>query len=149
MCRGWVLTNADGLCVAARVDGVRFLGASPPPYDLTYSDVFMVPARSDVSSRLDVDLTTPDGVGTSLPIAVANMTAISGRRMAETIARRGGIAILPQDIPGDVLGDAVAWVKDRHPVFETPITRPVASRIGARESETWIAVPSLRRRTVS
>ena len=41
--------------------------------------------------------------------------------MAETIARRGGIAILPQDIPGDVVGDAVAWVKARHPVFETPI----------------------------
>jgi IMP dehydrogenase len=100
---------------------VRFLGATPPPYDLTYSDVFMVPTRSDVSSRLDVDLTTPDQVGTSLPLVVANMTAISGRRMAETIARRGGVAILPQDIPGDVVGDAVAWVKGRHPVFETPI----------------------------
>jgi len=100
---------------------VKFLGESAPSYDLTYSDVFMVPSRSDVSSRLDVDLTTPDGVGTSLPLAVANMTAISGRRMAETIARRGGIAILPQDIPGDVVGDAVAWVKARHTVFETPI----------------------------
>ncbi len=53
--------------------------------------------------------------------SVANMTAISGRRMAETIARRGGITILPQDIPGEVVGDAVAWVKARHPVFETPI----------------------------
>ena len=100
---------------------MRFLNGSSPEYDLTYSDVFMVPGRSDVSSRLDVDLTTPDGVGTSLPIAVANMTAISGRRMAETIARRGGVAILPQDIPGEVVGDAVAWVKGRHAVFETPI----------------------------
>ena len=100
---------------------MKFLGESAPSYDLTYSDVFMVPSRSDVSSRLDVDLTTPDGVGTSLPLAVANMTAISGRRMAETIARRGGIAILPHDIPGDVVGDAVAWVKARHTVFETPI----------------------------
>ena len=27
---------------------------------------------------------------------VSNMTAVAGRRMAETIARRGGVAILPQ-----------------------------------------------------
>jgi len=100
---------------------MEFLGGAKPPYDLTYADVFMVPARSDVSSRLDVDLSTPDGVGTSLPLVVANMTAISGRRMAETIARRGGIAILPQDIPSDIVGGAVSWVKSRHPVFETPI----------------------------
>lgn len=101
---------------------MRFLDESGPPYDLTYADVFMVPARSAVSSRLDVDLTTPDGVGTSLPLVVANMTAISGRRMAETMARRGGIAILPQDIPVAVVGDVVRWVKSRHPVFETPIS---------------------------
>jgi len=41
--------------------------------------------------------------------------------MAETVARRGGIAVLPQDIPGEVAGQAIAWVKSRHPVFETPI----------------------------
>src|SRR6185436_4516054 len=73
---------------------VRFL-AAPPTYDLTYSDVFMVPRRSAISSRLDVDLSSTDGVGTTLPLVVANMTAISGRRMAETVARRGGIAIVP------------------------------------------------------
>ena len=48
---------------------------------------------------MDVDLSTHDGTGTTIPIVVANMTAISGRRMAETIARRGGIAVIPQDIP--------------------------------------------------
>ena len=48
---------------------------------------------------MDVDLSTHDGTGTTIPIVVANMTAISGRRMAETIARRGGMAVIPQDIP--------------------------------------------------
>jgi len=100
---------------------VKFLGDTPPPYDLTYSDVFMVPSRSAVTSRMDVDLTTPDGVGTTIPLVVANMTAIAGRRMAETIARRGGLAVLPQDIPIDIAGAAVQWVKQRHPVVETPI----------------------------
>ena len=37
---------------------VRFLNGAVPAHDLTYDDVFMVPARSDVGSRLDVDLST-------------------------------------------------------------------------------------------
>jgi len=101
---------------------VRFLHDRQPAHDLTYSDVFMVPSRSSVTSRLDVDLSTHDGVGTTLPLTVANMTAVSGRRMAETIARRGGIAVIPQDIPVDVVGSAVRRVKDSHPVYDTAIT---------------------------
>ena len=99
---------------------MRFLGP-PPAHDLTYADVFMVPRRSSVSSRLDVDLASTDGIGTTLPLVVANMTAISGRRMAETVARRGGIAILPQDIPTAVVADVVAKVKASHPVYDTPV----------------------------
>jgi len=81
---------------------MRFLG-DRPSFDLTYNDVFMVPSLSSVSSRQNVDLSTPDKVGTTIPIVVSNMTAIAGRRMAETVARRGGIVILPQDIPLDVV----------------------------------------------
>lgn len=93
-----------------------------PPYDLTYDDVFMVPRRSAVGSRYDVDLSTSDGTGTTIPLVVANMTAVSGRRMAETIARRGGLAVIPQDIPVEVVREVVSWVKARHLVFDTPIT---------------------------
>ncbi|WP_432522383.1 GuaB1 family IMP dehydrogenase-related protein [Kineococcus sp. SYSU DK006] len=100
---------------------MRFLDGQRPQHDLTYSDVFLAPARSGVVSRLDVDLSTTDGTGTTVPVVVANMTAVSGRRMAETIARRGGMAVLPQDIPVDVVAEVVAWVKERHPVFETPV----------------------------
>jgi IMP dehydrogenase len=50
------------------------------------------------------------------------MTAIAGRRMAETVARRGGIAVIPQDIPVDVVAEVVGWVKERHLVHDTPIT---------------------------
>ncbi len=100
---------------------MRFLNDTTPPYELTYDDVFMVPSRSSVASRLDVDLSTSDGSGTTIPVVVANMTAVAGRRMAETVARRGGIAIIPQDIPLDVVNDVVAWVKRRHQVYDTPI----------------------------
>ena len=91
-------------------------------HDLTYNDIFMVPSLSSVGSRLDVDLTTPDGIGTHLPVVVSNMTAVAGRRMAETVARRGGISVLPQDIPLDVVGSVIDYVKSCHAVYETPIT---------------------------
>lgn len=101
---------------------MRFLEGQPPSHDLTYEDVFLVPRRSAVGSRLDVDLATTDGSGTTIPVVAANMTAVSGRRMAETLARRGGLAVIPQDIPLDVVAEVVAWVKQRDAVLETPIT---------------------------
>ena len=109
---------------------MRFLHDRTPEADLTFDDVFMVPARSDVSSRLDVDLTTNDGTGTTIPVVVANMTAVAGRRMAETVARRGGIAVIPQDIPLEIVSDVVSWVKRRHLVFDTPITLSPAGTVG-------------------
>jgi len=99
---------------------VRFI--NNPTHDLTYDDVFMVPSSSELSSRMDVDLASTDGSGTTIPLVVANMTAISGRRMAETIARRGGIAVIPQDIPNAVVDSVIKWVKTRHTFFDTPIT---------------------------
>lgn len=101
-----------------------------PPHDLTYSDVFMVPSLSSVGSRFGVDLTTPDLIGTRIPLVVANMTAIAGRRMAEVVARRGGVAVLPQDIPIDVIDSVISWVKSRHPLFETPITLSPTNTVG-------------------
>ena len=100
---------------------MRFLDDRVPTHDLTYDDVFMVPRRSSVASRYDVDLATADGTGTTIPIVVANMTAIAGKRMAETVARRGGLVVIPQDIPTSVIADVVAFVKTRHLVLDTPI----------------------------
>lgn len=92
-----------------------------PPFELTYDDVFMVPAHSDVPSRFDVDLATSDGTGATIPLVVANMTAVAGRRMAETTARRGALTVLPQDIPVAVVTEVVSWVKSRHLVVDTAL----------------------------
>lgn len=100
---------------------MRFLSAQPVPHDLTYDDLFMVPSHSAVGSRMSVDLSTSDGTGTTIPLVVANMTAVSGRRMAETVARRGGMCVIPQDLPADVVADVVRWVKSRHLVHDTPV----------------------------
>ena len=108
---------------------MRFLQQTPA-HDLTYNDVFMVPSMSNVASRLDVDLSTADKIGTNIPIVVSNMTAVAGRRMAETVARRGGLVVLPQDIPLDIIQTVVDHVKSRHPIFETPITLTPEDTLG-------------------
>ncbi|MBW8487083.1 GuaB1 family IMP dehydrogenase-related protein [Actinomadura parmotrematis] len=109
---------------------MRLLNGEPAAHDLTYNDVFMVPRRSAVGSRLEVDLSTADGSGTTIPLVVANMTAVSGRRMAETVARRGGIAVLPQDIPADVVADVVSWVKTRDLVVDTAVRLTPDATVG-------------------
>ena len=110
---------------------MRFLDGHRPPYDLTYNDVFIVPGRSDVASRFDVDLSTVDGTGTTIPVVVANMTAVAGRRMAETVARRGGIVVLPQDLPISAVKETVDFVKSRDLVVDTPVIAG-ARRFGVR-----------------
>ena len=100
---------------------MRFLDGHRPSHDLTYDDVFIVPNRSGVASRFDVDLSTRDGTGTTIPVVVANMTAVAGRRMAETVARRGGLVVLPQDLPIDAVRQTVDFVKSRDLVADTPV----------------------------
>jgi IMP dehydrogenase len=100
---------------------VRFLDGQEPNHDLTYDDVFLVPGRSSVASRFDVDLTTADGCGATVPVIAANMTAVAGRRMAETLARRGGLTVLPQDVAPEAVAEIVGWIKSRHPVWDTPL----------------------------
>ena len=101
---------------------MKFLNGLAPTFDLTYDDVFMVPSRSAVGSRMEVDLASDDATGTTIPLVVANMTAVAGKRMAETVARRGAMAIIPQDIPVDVAIDTVAQVKASHRFYDPPDT---------------------------
>jgi len=50
--------------------------------------------------------------------------------MAETVARRGGLVVLPQDIPLDVVETVVSFVKSRHKIIDTPITMRVDGTVG-------------------
>lgn len=92
--------------------------SSPAPvHDLTYSDVFLIPSRSGVASRLDVDLATVDGTGATIPIVSANMNSVTGPRLAATLARRGGLGVLPQDPPLDETIEAIAHVKQQSTIW--------------------------------
>ena len=113
---------------------MRFLDDRVPAHDLTYDDVFMVPAALRGGQPVRRRPRGPgDGTGATLPLVVANMTAIAGKRMAETVARRGGLVVIPQDIPIPVVAEVISWVKSRHLVVDTAIelapTQTVAEAI--------------------
>jgi IMP dehydrogenase len=92
-----------------------------PRHDLTYSDVFLVPSRSEVASRMDVSLAPGDGTAATIPLVSANMNSVTGPRLAATLARRGGLGVLPQDMPLQDLDAAIRWVKDQPVQFDTPV----------------------------
>jgi len=100
---------------------MRFLHKEDENKELTYEDVFLIPQYSEIDSRMDVDVTPPDGTGATIPITIANMTSAAGKRMAETVTRRGGLVILTQDTPLERIKEIVKYLKTRHPIFETPV----------------------------
>ncbi|WP_210479156.1 GuaB1 family IMP dehydrogenase-related protein [Naasia sp. SYSU D00948] len=109
---------------------MQFLGAAPS-HELTYSDVFLVPSRSDVPSRLDVSLAPPDGTGATLPIVSANMNSVTGPRLAATLARRGGLGVLPQDMPLQELDAAIRWVKEQPIAYDSAHVLPPGATVAA------------------
>lgn len=102
---------------------MEFYGEAPD-VDLTYSDVFLVPRRSAITSRLDVDLSPGDGSAATIPIVSANMNSVTGARLAATLARRGGLGVLPQDMPLQELDAAIRWVKAQPVTWDTPLLLP-------------------------
>jgi len=96
---------------------VRFFG-EPPAHDLTYSDVFLMPQHSAVGSRLSVDLAVEDPTGMRIPLVAANMTSVTGPRLAAALARRGGLGVLPQDVALQELDTAIQTVKSASTVFD-------------------------------
>lgn len=100
---------------------MEFYEASPH-HDLTYSDVFLVPSRSAVGSRLNVSLEPNDGTGATIPVVSANMNSVTGPRLAASLARRGGLGVLPQDLHLQDLDTAIRWVKDQPVAFDSPVS---------------------------
>ncbi|KFF59512.1 inosine-5-monophosphate dehydrogenase [Cryobacterium sp. MLB-32] len=98
---------------------MRFYGTTPTS-DLTYSDVFLVPGQSAIHSRMDVSLAPGDGTGATLPIVSSNMNSVTGPRLAASLARRGGLGVLPQDMHLQDLDAAIRWVKAQSVRFDTP-----------------------------
>jgi len=89
--------------------------------ELSLEDVFLLPGRFDGASRLEVELTPRDFVGGSHPIVSANMNAVTGKRMAETMARFGGLGVLPQDMDVRTVERIVRHIKQADPRYDTAL----------------------------
>ncbi|MGO2664365.1 GuaB1 family IMP dehydrogenase-related protein [Mycetocola reblochoni] len=98
---------------------MRFIDDAPG-HELSFPDVFLVPSRSDVASRYDVDLAPEDGTGCTIPLVSANMNSVTGPRLAAQLARRGGLGVLPQDGLLQTRAQAIARVKEQDPRVESP-----------------------------
>ena len=75
------------------------------PYEtgLSYDDVLLVPQRSPVDSREDVDLTTElaAGVELSVPVVTAAMDTVTEADMAREIGAAGGLGVVHRFLPID------------------------------------------------
>lgn len=90
--------------------------------ELSTDDVFLTPSYYEGGSRLETDLTPPDFPGGSHPIVSANMNAVTGKRMAETMARFGGLGVLPQDMHIDTVARIAAHIHAADPRYDTPLS---------------------------
>ncbi|RMF04340.1 MAG: IMP dehydrogenase [Chloroflexi bacterium] len=80
---------------------------------LTFDDVLLVPKRSPVSSRNDVDTSTQltPSISLRIPIVSANMDTVTEYRMAIAMARAGGIGIIHRFMTIDQQVKQVSRVK--------------------------------------
>lgn len=90
--------------------------------ELSLDDIFLVPSYFEGTSRRQVDLRPTDFAGAAHPIVSANMNAVTGKRMAETMARYGGLGVLPQDMDLETVSRIVQHIKEAHVRFDTPLS---------------------------
>ncbi|UQA55986.1 GuaB1 family IMP dehydrogenase-related protein [Polyangium aurulentum] len=120
--------------------------------ELALEDVFITPGYFAGGSRLDVRLSPVDFPGGSHPIVSANMNAVTGKRMAETMARFGGLGVLPQDMDLDTVERIVGHIKTADPRYDTPLSvspratlRDVHGIIRKRSHDMVVVVDDERR----
>ncbi len=63
---------------------------------LTFDDVLLVPQKSDIESRRDVDISTllSKDIKINIPVISSNMDTVTESQMAIAVAREGGIGII-------------------------------------------------------
>ena len=90
---------------------------------LTFDDVLLVPAKSDVLPK-DVDVTTylTKNIKLNLPIISAGMDTVTEARMAIAIAREGGIGVIHKNMPIERQASEIDKVKrSEHGIIVDPI----------------------------
>jgi IMP dehydrogenase len=81
---------------------------------LTFDDVLILPARSDVQP-IDVDVSTrlSRNIRLNIPIISAAMDTVTESKMAIALAQQGGLGIIHRNLPMEIQAEEVDKVK-RH-----------------------------------
>ena len=103
---------------------------------LTFDDVLLVPAESDVLPA-DVDLKTKltNSITLNVPLMSAAMDTVTEYRMAIAIAREGGIGVIHKNMPIDVQAEQVDMVKrSENGVITNPIYLKAENTLGEADA---------------
>lgn len=109
-----------------------------PAIALSYDDVLLVPQRSPIASRGDVDTTGrfTRTITLRAPVVSANMDTVTEAPMAVALARAGGIGVIHRFLTIDEQVREVARVKRAEAlVIEDPFTIPPDLSLGAAIDE--------------
>ncbi|MBI1950177.1 MAG: IMP dehydrogenase [Acidobacteria bacterium] len=84
----------------------------PIPEALTFDDVLLLPARSEVlPSRVDVTTQLTRNIRLNLPLVSAAMDTVTDSRLAIAMAQQGGIGIVHKNLPIEAQAGEVDKVK--------------------------------------
>lgn len=83
------------------------------PIALTYDDVLLVPQKSDISSRSEIDLSTTiaPNLKLSIPLISMSMDTVTGVEMAIAMYNLGGIGFLPRFDAPEMEAEKVSKVR--------------------------------------
>lgn len=104
-----------------------------PEIGLTFDDVLLVPKRSAIKSRAEVDTHTcfSSNIEMAMPIVSANMDTVTEAPMAIAMARAGGLGVIHRFMPPERQAAAVARVKRSESfVVEQPLVIRPEARVG-------------------
>jgi IMP dehydrogenase len=98
---------------------------------LTYDDILMVPAYSEVLPR-DVDVSTyfTKNIKLNVPVVSAAMDTVTESKLAIAIAQEGGIGVLHKNMTIEQQAEKVRKVKrSESGMIQDPVTMPVDSKV--------------------
>ena len=114
---------------------------------LTFDDVLLVPARSDVlPAETDTSTQFTRGIPLRIPLCSAAMDTVTESRLAIAIAQQGGIGVVHKNLPVELQAEEVDKVKrSESGMIVDPVTirpdRPVSEALAVMERYKISGVP--------
>ncbi len=114
---------------------------------LSFDDVLLIPRRSSIRSRKEVDTRSrfTRRIWLNIPIVSAAMDTVTESKMAITMAREGGIGVIHRFMPPQKQAEEVSKVKRaENIVIEKPATiRPEATIKDAKDLMSFLGISGL------